>query len=51
MRILLFYLLSFFCISANAGWIKLNQNQAMDTAYFIDLENIRGSAERLGYGH
>ena len=47
MRILLFYLLSFFCISANAGWIKLNQNQAMDTAYFIDLENIRGSTEKV----
>ena len=47
MRILLFYLLSFFCISANAGWIKLNQNQAMDTAYFIDLENIRGGAEKV----
>ena len=47
MRILLFYLLSFFCISANAGWIKLNQNQAMDTAYFIDLKNIRGGAEKV----
>ena len=47
MRILLFSLLSFFCISANAGWIKLNQNQAMDTAYFIDLENIRGSTEKV----
>ena len=47
MRILLFYLLSFLCISANAGWIKLNQNQAMDTAYFIDLENIRGGAEKV----
>ena len=47
MRILLFSLLSFFYISANAGWIKLNQNQAMDTAYFIDLENIRGSTEKV----
>jgi len=47
MRILFFSLLSFFCVSANAGWIKLNQNQAMDTAYFIDLENIRGSTERV----
>jgi uncharacterized membrane protein YhiD involved in acid resistance len=47
MRILLFYLLSFFCISANAGWIKLNQNQAMDTAYFIDLENIRRGTEKV----
>ena len=47
MRILLFSLFSFFCISANAGWIKLNQNQAMDTAYFIDLENIRGGAEKV----
>ena len=47
MRILFFSLLSFFCVSANAGWIKLNQNQAMDTAYFIDLENIRGSAEKV----
>ena len=47
MRILLFSLLSFFCISANAGWIKLNQNQAMDTAYFIDLENIRGGKEKV----
>jgi len=47
MRILLFYLLSFFCISANAGWIKLNQNQAMDTAYFIDLENIRGGTGKV----
>ena len=47
MRILLFSLLSFFCISANAGWIKLNQNQAMDTAYFIDLENIRGGTEKV----
>ena len=47
MRILFFSLLSFFCISANAGWIKLNQNQAMDTAYFIDLENIRGSTEKV----
>ena len=47
MRILFFSLLSFFCVSANAGWIKLNQNQAMDTAYFIDLENIRGSTEKL----
>ena len=47
MRILFFSLLSFFCVSANAGWIKLNENQAMDTAYFIDLENIRGSTEKL----
>ena len=47
MRILLFSLLSFFCISANAGWIKLNQNQAMDTAYFIDLENIRRGTEKV----
>ena len=47
MRILLFSFLSFFCISANAGWIKLNQNQAMDTAYFIDLENIRVSREKV----
>ena len=47
MRILLFYLLSFFCFSANAGWIKLNQNQAMDTAYFIDLENIRRGTEKV----
>ena len=47
MRILFFSLLSFFCISANAGWIKLNQNQAMDTAYFIDLENIRGGPEKV----
>mgnify|MGYP000043852644 CR=1 FL=1 len=47
MRILLFSLLSFFCISANAGWIKLNQNQAMDTAYFIDLENIKGTTEKV----
>ena len=47
MRILLFSLLSFFCIPANAGWIKLNQNQAMDTAYFIDLENIRRGSERV----
>ena len=47
MRILFFSLLSFFCVSANAGWIKLNQNQAMDTAYFIDLENIRGSTEKV----
>jgi len=31
----------------NAGWIKLNQNQAMDTAYFIDLENIRGSTGKV----
>ncbi|MDC0999865.1 hypothetical protein OAS17_01910 [Methylophilaceae bacterium] len=46
MRILLFSLL-FFCIPANAGWIKLNQNQAMDTAYFIDLENIRRGTERV----
>ena len=47
MRILLFYLLSFFCISVNAAWIKLNQNQAMDTAYFIDLENIRRGTEKV----
>ena len=47
MRILLFFLFSFFCISANAGWIKLNQNQAMDTAYFIDLENIRESTRKV----
>ena len=47
MRILLFSLLSFFCISVNAGWIKLNQNQAMDTAYFIDLENIRRGTEKV----
>ena len=47
MRILLFSLLSFFCISAHADWIKLNQNQAMDTAYFIDLKNIRGNKDKV----
>ena len=47
MRILFFFLLSFFCVSANAGWIKLNQNQAMDTAYFIDLKNIKVNTEKV----
>ena len=47
MKILLFSLLSFFCISANADWIKLNQNKAMDTAYFIDLKNIRGNKDKV----
>lgn len=47
MKILLFFLLSFFCISANADWIKLNQNKAMDTAYFIDLKNIRGNKDKV----
>jgi len=47
MKIIIFSLLSFFCISAYADWIKLNQNQALDTAYFIDLENIRGNNEKV----
>ena len=47
MKIFLFSLLSFFCISAHADWIKLNQNQAMDTAYFIDLKNIRGNKDKV----
>ena len=47
MKILLFSLLSFFCISAHADWIKLNQNKAMDTAYFIDLKNIRGNKDKV----
>ena len=47
MKILLFSLLSFFCILAHADWIKLNQNQAMDTAYFIDLKNIRGNKDKV----
>ncbi|MDC0931836.1 hypothetical protein OAR80_03715 [Methylophilaceae bacterium] len=47
MKILLFSLLSFFCILAHADWIKLNQNQAMDTAYFIDLKNIKGNTEKV----
>ena len=47
MRLLLFSLLYFFCFSANADWIKLNQNQAMDTAYFIDLKNIRGNKDKV----
>ena len=42
-----FFLLSFFCISAHADWIKLNQNKAMDTAYFIDLKNIRGNKDKV----
>ena len=47
MKTFIYFLLFFFCSSASAGWIKLNQNQAMDTAYFIDLENIRGGFEKL----
>ncbi len=47
MKILLFSLLSFFCILAHADWIKLNQNKAMDTAYFIDLKNIRGNKDKV----
>jgi hypothetical protein len=47
MKIILFSFLSFFCISANADWIKLNQNKAMDTAYFIDLANIRGNKDKV----
>ena len=47
MQILLFSLLSFFCILAHADWIKLNQNKAMDTAYFIDLKNIRGNKDKV----
>ena len=47
MKILLFSLLSFFCISDHADWIKLNQNKAMDTAYFIDLKNIRGNKDKV----
>ena len=47
MKILLFSLLYFFCISAHAYWIKLNQNKAMDTAYFIDLKNIRGNKDKV----
>ena len=47
MKIFLYFSILFFCSSAFAGWIKLNQNEAMDIAYFIDLENIRGSSERL----
>ena len=47
MKTFIYFLFFFFCSSASAGWIKLNQNQAMDTAYFIDLENIRGGFEKL----
>ena len=47
MKILLFFLLSFFYISAHADWTKLNQNKAMDTAYFIDLKNIRGNKDKV----
>jgi len=47
MKIFLFSLLSFFCILAHADWIKLNQNKAMDTAYFIDLKNITGNKDKV----
>ncbi len=47
MKTYIYFLLFFFCSSASADWIKLNQNKAMDTAYFIDLENIRGEFEKL----
>ena len=47
MKTLFFFLLSFFCILAHAEWIKLNQNEAMDTAYFIDLKNIRENKEKV----
>ena len=47
MKTLIFFLLSFFCILAHAEWIKLNQNEAMDTAYFIDLKNIRENKEKV----
>ena len=47
MKIIILSLLSFFCISAHADWIKLNQNQALDTAYFIDLKNIRGNKDKV----
>ena len=47
MKILLFSLLSFFFFLSHADWIKLNQNKAMDTAYFIDLKNIRGNKDKV----
>ena len=47
MKIFLFLFFSFFYISAHADWTKLNQNKAMDTAYFIDLKNIRGNKEKV----
>ena len=47
MKIFIFLLSSFFCISAHADWTKLNQNEAMDTAYFIDLKNIRGNTDKV----
>ena len=47
MKIFLFFFFSFFCASAHADWIKLNQNEAMDTAYFIDLKNIRENKEKV----
>jgi hypothetical protein len=51
MKIFLFFLFSFVYSIAYADWIKLNQNEAMDTAYFIDLKNIinnyHGSYEKV----
>ena len=47
MKIFLFFFFSFFCASAHADWIKLNQNEAMDTTYFIDLKNIRVNKEKV----
>ncbi len=47
MKVLIFFLLYFFCIPVHADWIKLNQNEAMDTVYFIDLKNISGNKERV----
>jgi len=47
MKTLLFCFFNFFCVLAHADWIKLNQNEAMDTEYFIDLKNIRESKEKV----
>jgi len=47
MKVLILFLLYFFCIPVHADWIKLNQNEAMDTVYFIDLKNISGNKERV----